>query len=96
MPKPIRKTVGHVTCPIEGCALKADVRRQKDHESGRPYVVCPVHQKLSAAKWLDDYIDKNAVWNTSEPEPVEVKKETSTPEPKPEPQKKAGIFDGWW
>lgn len=79
MPKPINKTIGKCKCRMRGCDSLADIRRQKDHESGARYLVCPVHGvdraigKHKAA--LESWIDEN--------EALQVK--TVTPEPAPKP-----------
>lgn len=64
MPRKINSTVGQCLCRRRGCDELADIRRQKDHERGALYLVCPVHgvdRAMNAAQQalLDDYIDKH-------------------------------------
>ena len=83
MPKPINTTIGTVPCLIRGCSEVAEVRREKNHERGALYVVCPEHGRVSVNG--ASYKEKIAViieagLNQPPPEPEPEKK----PEPVPE------------
>jgi len=68
MPKPINQTIGKCLCAYGKCEKAADVRRCKNHERGRRYLVCPDHGIIRASsaasqRSLDEWIDNNMVNN---------------------------------
>ena len=93
MPKPINPTIAKIPCIIRGCEHMADVRREKNHERGALYVVCPEHGRLSTngakykqaiAALIEADLAHGCPGEKPEPAPE------PTPAPKPEPPKAKG------
>ena len=95
MPKPINQTIGHCLCYGRDCEQVADVRRFKNHERGRLYLVCPECGPIRpTGQRFQDYIQANMTTGETEQEPepiintrVEPKEVPGpAPEPAPEPE----------
>jgi len=83
MPKPKNETIASCPCSVKGCTEQADVRREKNHERGALYLVCPVHGRLSANGAR--YKEKMGEWISNNMQPFQEPGQEPAPEPVPEP-----------
>ena len=80
MPKPKNETIASCPCSVKGCTEQADVRREKNHERGAMYIVCPRHTQ--PLRGVDDYIGANMVAEpVPDQEPAGPATVTDTPDP---------------